>query len=144
MEPIVVDDSILPRPVPILDSTGDTLPLVITSDPSQVYSCRPRPSDPLPASSPDSGISPSPLSPIITPELAPPCYPTRVRRPPARFLLSDSTNHPISQYLSYQGLSLTYQSFLSKIDSVPIPRYVHKALQDPTWVAAMQTGMDAL
>ena len=127
VEPVVVDDFILPHPIPILDSTGDTLPSVITSDPSQVYFRHPQPSDPLSVSSvssPDSSISHSPLSPIITPKLAPPRYPTRVRHRPARFLLPDSTNHPISQYLSYQDLSPTYQSLLSQV-SVPIPRSVH-------------------
>ena len=42
-EPVVAGDSIMSRPVPIFDSTSDSLPLVITSDPSQVYSCRPLP-----------------------------------------------------------------------------------------------------
>ena len=131
---MVDDPSILPRPVSIFDSTGDSLPLVITSDPSQVYSRRPRLVDPLPTSSPDSGIS---LPPLSCPELVLPRYPTRVRRPPARFLLSNSSHHPISKFVSYQGLSASYQSFLSQVDSVPIPRSVHEALQDPQWVVAM-------
>uniref|UniRef100_A0A2N9IGT2 Integrase catalytic domain-containing protein n=1 Tax=Fagus sylvatica TaxID=28930 RepID=A0A2N9IGT2_FAGSY len=55
-----------------------------------------------------------------------------------------STNHPISQYISYLGLSDSYHAFIGMIDSVSIPRSVSAALQDPKWVTAMQAEMDAL
>ena len=58
-------------------------------------------------------------------------YPTRGRRPLSHFLLSNSTNHLIAQYLSYQDLSNSYQSFFSQVNSVTIPCSVHKALQNP-------------
>ena len=63
---------------------------------------------------------------------------------PAHYLLADSSNYPISKYVSYQDLSASYQSYLSQVDSVSIPRSAHEALQDPQWVAAMKAEMDAL
>ena len=46
VELVIADDSILPCPVPIFDSTGDSLPPIIISDLSQVYSRRLRPAGP--------------------------------------------------------------------------------------------------
>ena len=63
---------------------------------------------------------------------------------PSRFLLSNSTNHSIAQYLSYKGLSDSYQSFLSQVDLVSIPRSVRETLQNLLWVSAMNARMDAL
>ena len=93
VEPPMEDTSVLSRPVPILESSpsSGSLPPVITTDPTQVYSRHPH--DPSPASSPNSGISSSPLVFDIAP--------TRVRRPPSRLALSSSTNHPNSKYISY-------------------------------------------
>ena len=65
------------------------------------------------------------------PNVAPPCYHTRIRRPPPRLSLSNSTNHPIAKYASYQDSSAFYHSFLSAVESVPIPRSVHEALRNP-------------
>ena len=74
-------------------------------------------------------------------------YPTRDRRPPARFAdyaNSCSTNHSIFEHLSYDGLSGSYRAFLGCLDSISIPQSLHEALQNPKWVAAMKTEMDAL
>ena len=46
--------------------------------------------------------------------------------------------------MSYQALSTSYQSFISQVASIPIPRSVSEALQNPQWVAAMQEEMNAL
>ena len=61
-----------------------------------------------------------------------------------RYGFSSSTNHPISQYLSYSNLSGPYQAFLSHIDSISIPRSVSEALQNPNWTQAMKVEMEAL
>ena len=94
VEPVVEDISVQPRPVPIFES----LPPVVSSVPLQVYSRRPHAPAPLATSSPDSGISSPPLvsSPTPDPLVPLPRYPTRDPRPPAGFLLSQSTSHPIS------------------------------------------------
>ena len=104
------------------------LPPITTNDPSQVYSRRTRSSTSPPVSSPDSGILPTPLASNIAPEIVPPRYPPRVRRPPVRYFLADRSNHPIFKFVSYQGLFASYQSYLSQVDSVSIPRSVHEAL----------------
>ena len=83
MEPSADDNSIQPQPclVPILDSTSgslppisssESLPSVITSNPSQVYSHRRRSSAPRQPSTPDSGISPIPLASNIAHDIVPP------------------------------------------------------------------------
>ncbi|GFY83356.1 hypothetical protein Acr_03g0001300 [Actinidia rufa] len=123
---VMEEGSAHPRPLPILDSP----PPLLSGSHAPV---------PLPASSPDSGIS----SPVVSDlPFSPLSHPSS--SPPSRFLLSHSTNHPIANYLSYQGLSNSYQSFLSQVDSVSPPRSVHEALQNPLWVSAMKVEMDAL
>ena len=72
------------------------MPPVITSDPSQVYSCIPRSSAPLPVSSPNSGFSSTPWAFDVALEIVPPRYPIHFCRPPSHYLLFASTNHPIS------------------------------------------------
>uniref|UniRef100_A0A2N9IL56 Integrase catalytic domain-containing protein n=1 Tax=Fagus sylvatica TaxID=28930 RepID=A0A2N9IL56_FAGSY len=45
---------------------------------------------------------------------------------PARLIFGPrfSTNHPISQYISYFGLSDSYRAFIGKLESVSIPRLI--------------------
>ncbi|GFY91383.1 hypothetical protein Acr_07g0015790 [Actinidia rufa] len=101
-EILAADDPIPPRPLPILEPPSspptptDSLPPFASQDPS------PRAQNPLPVSSPESGMSP----PLVS-DIPPPRYPTRV-------------------------------------DSISIPRSVHEALQNPLWVSAMKTEMEAL
>ena len=77
----------------------------------------------MPVSSPESGMSP----PLVF-DIPPPRYPTRVHRPPSRFLFFNSTNHPIAQYMSYHALLGSYKSFISQVDLISIPRSVYEAL----------------
>ncbi|GFZ01798.1 hypothetical protein Acr_15g0004070 [Actinidia rufa] len=96
---LFAEESIPPRPLPILESPpspSGSLPSIVTTEPSKIYSLRSRSPDPVLASSPNSGIS----SPLVS-DIPPPRYPTRVHRLPSRFLLSNSINHPIVQHLSY-------------------------------------------
>ncbi|GFY91557.1 hypothetical protein Acr_07g0017530 [Actinidia rufa] len=119
-EILAVDDPIPPRPLPILDPSpptpNDSLPPIDSQDPS------PHTHAPLLASSLESGMS----SPLVT-DIPPPRYPTHVHRPPSRFLLLNSTNHPIAQYLFYHGLLESYKPFLSQVDSILLPRSIHEA-----------------
>ncbi|GFY87957.1 hypothetical protein Acr_05g0015960 [Actinidia rufa] len=130
------DPSIFSRPVPLFESpqvASPTLPPVLTSDPRHMYSRRPPASDPLPQSSPESDN----ISPISSPVRR---YPTRDRRPPDKLCFSNpnATKHSIAQYVSYQGLSDSYRTFIGHVSSTPIPRSVSEALRDPNWVTAMQ------
>uniref|UniRef100_A0A2N9IAH8 Integrase catalytic domain-containing protein n=1 Tax=Fagus sylvatica TaxID=28930 RepID=A0A2N9IAH8_FAGSY len=149
--PSTEDTSPLPRPVPIFDfmvPESPSPPVPTSHPPLQVYTRRPRP--PLPDSplAPGSGMSSTPLVSTQSTQStqSPPTsrYPSRIRQPPSRFGWLCSTNHPISQYISYLGLSDSYHAFIGMIDSVSIPRSVSVALQDPKWVTAMQAEMDAL
>jgi hypothetical protein len=54
------------------------------------------------------------------------------------------THHPVSDFVSYQHLSPSYRSFVSKLSSVSIPRNLQEALSDPKWRTAMQEEMKAL
>jgi hypothetical protein len=117
-------------------------PAPTSHPPLQVYTRRPR--SPLLDSplAPGSGMSSTPLVSTQSPPTS--RYPSRVRQPPSRFGWLCNTNHPISQYISYLGLSDSYHAFIGTMDSVSIPRSVSVALQDPKWVTAMQAEMDAL
>jgi hypothetical protein len=53
------------------------------------------------------------------------------------------THHPVSDFVSYQHLSSSYRSFVSKLSSVSIPRNLHEALNDPKWRTAMHEEMEA-
>ncbi|GFY81819.1 target of Myb protein 1 [Actinidia rufa] len=135
------DPSLFSRPVPLFESpqvASPTLPPVLTSDPRHMYSRRPPASDPLPQSSPESGN----ISPISSPVHR---YPTRDRRPPDKLGFSNpnATKHSIAQYVSYQGLSDSYRTFIGHVSSTPIPRSVSEALRDPNWVTAMQDDLTA-
>lgn len=105
----------------------------------QTYSRCPRAPPPLPDPSLDSG-SGNPMSPIVS---HPPRYPSRDRNPPSRYGWLCSTNHPISKYISYDGISTSYRAFLGQIESISIPQSMSEALQNSNWVAAMQTEMEA-
>jgi hypothetical protein len=147
LSPSIEITSPLARPVPIFDSMvpeSSSPPVQGSSPPLQVYTRRPRTQSPLPDSSldPGSGMSPTPL--VSTPPPPTSRYPSRVRQAPSRFGWLSSTNHPISQYISYFGLSDSYRAFIGKLESVSIPRSVSAALQDPKWVTAMQAEMNAL
>ncbi|GFY95385.1 hypothetical protein Acr_10g0007700 [Actinidia rufa] len=104
-----------------------------------LYSRHPPASDPLPQSSPESNNI-SPISSVLR------RYLTRDRRPPDKlgFFNPNATKHSIAQYVSYQGLSDSYRTFIGHVSSTPIPHSVSEALRDPNWVTAMQVEMAAL
>lgn len=129
------------RPIPILDSVVVSPPSLVPEAPLlQTPSQYPRSQFPLPEPSLASGLgtnSPSLVS-------SPPRYPRREHHPPSRYGWLSSSNYPISHYVSYDSLSDFYRAFLGKLESVPIPRSVSQALQNPKWVTTMQTEMAAL
>uniref|UniRef100_A0A2N9HH43 Integrase catalytic domain-containing protein n=1 Tax=Fagus sylvatica TaxID=28930 RepID=A0A2N9HH43_FAGSY len=147
LSPSIEITSPLARPVPIFDSMvpeSSSPPVQRSSPPLQVYTRRPRTQSPLPDSSLDPGLGMSPTPLVSTPPPPTSRYPSRVRQAPSRFGWLSSTNHPISQYISYFGLSDSYLAFIGKLEFVSIPRSVSAALQDPKWVTAMQAEMNAL
>ena len=116
----------LPRPIPLFESPQVQIPPAsVVRAPLKVCThCAP-PSAPLPNSSSVSGTSPSPLVPTSVS----PHYPSRTCHPPNRFGFYGSTNHHIAKYISYQGLSASYQSFIGQVASIPIPCSVFETLQ---------------
>ncbi|KAJ7967937.1 Retrovirus-related Pol polyprotein from transposon TNT 1-94 [Quillaja saponaria] len=54
------------------------------------------------------------------------------------------TQHPISNYISYDSLSPSYRAFVSSLLSVSIPQDWKEALADPKWEDAMVEEMKAL
>ncbi|KAJ7954112.1 Retrovirus-related Pol polyprotein from transposon TNT 1-94 [Quillaja saponaria] len=54
------------------------------------------------------------------------------------------TQHPISNYISYDSLSPSYRAFVSSLLSVSIPKDWKEALADPKWEDAMVEEMKAL
>ena len=127
--PSTEDTSPLAHLVPIFDfmvPESFSPPAPTSHPPLQVYTRRPQ--SPLPNSplAPGSGMSFTLLvstQPPLTSR-----YPFRVLQPPSRFGWLCSTNHPISQYISYLGLSNSYHAFIGTMDSISIPRSMSAAL----------------
>ena len=90
-------------------------PTLTSHPPLQVYTRRPR--SPLPDSplAPSSGMFSTPLVSTQPPPTS--RYPSHVRQTLSRFGWLCSTNHPISQYISYLGLSDSYHAFIRTMDS---------------------------
>ncbi|RVW29009.1 Retrovirus-related Pol polyprotein from transposon RE1 [Vitis vinifera] len=54
------------------------------------------------------------------------------------------TNHPICRFISYDGLSPSYQDFVSVLDSVQVPNSIQEALKNPKWRKAVNEEIRAL
>ena len=54
------------------------------------------------------------------------------------------TSHPISKFISYEGLSPTYHAFVSAIDSVQIPKSIEEALKDSGWRKVVSDEINTL
>ena len=52
--------------------------------------------------------------------------------------------HDISNYVSYEGLSSSYRSFVASLQLVSTPTDWRVAQQDPKWCAAMREELEAL
>ncbi|XP_072086997.1 uncharacterized protein [Arachis hypogaea] len=59
-------------------------------------------------------------------------------------VLKTSTNHPISNYDSYQNLSQKHRAFTSKITNLFEPRNMEEVLDDPNWKLAVMEEWHAL
>lgn len=54
------------------------------------------------------------------------------------------TIHPITQFLSFEGLSPSYRSFALALSSAKEPKSLREALAHPEWRRAMVEEMEAL
>lgn len=61
-------------------------------------------------------------------------------KPPTRY----GFEHDISNYVSYESLSLTYRAFIASLQYVRIPKYWKEAVHDPKWHDAMLEELRAL
>ena len=52
--------------------------------------------------------------------------------------------YPIGNYVSYEGLSSSYQAFTSKINSISIPNSIQDAMAIPEWKKAVNEEVNAL
>ncbi|XP_019251164.1 PREDICTED: uncharacterized protein LOC109230088 [Nicotiana attenuata] len=52
--------------------------------------------------------------------------------------------YPISNYISYEGLSSSYRAFISTSSNITEPTTFAEAIRDPKWIEAMKTEIDAL
>lgn len=51
--------------------------------------------------------------------------------------------HPVGNYVSYDGLSESYQAFVSIRDNVQVPANIHEAIMHPGWRKAIQDEIEA-
>ncbi|KAK0577899.1 hypothetical protein LWI29_001989 [Acer saccharum] len=54
------------------------------------------------------------------------------------------THHPISNFVSYDGLSSEYRAFATNLSNIEIPRGIHEALEKSEWRVTIQEEMNAL
>ena len=54
------------------------------------------------------------------------------------------TQHPISNYVSYEKLSPSFSTFTTTLTSIKIPKDIKEALVDPKWRRAVQEEIGAL
>ena len=54
------------------------------------------------------------------------------------------TNHPITNFISYEKLSPRYRAFVTSLTDIQIPSSVHEALQKPEWKKAIEDEVCAL
>jgi hypothetical protein len=52
--------------------------------------------------------------------------------------------HNITNYLSYEALSLSYKAFLASLQSIAIPTDWRAAKRDQKWFATMKEELEAL
>ncbi|CAN1800959.1 Retrovirus-related Pol polyprotein from transposon TNT 1-94, partial [Linum perenne] len=56
----------------------------------------------------------------------------------------DCTKHPINRHVGYECLSSNYQSFITSLDNVEIPKTIEEALKHPKWKQAVIDELEAL
>ena len=54
------------------------------------------------------------------------------------------TQHPISNFVSYEGLSPTFRVFATTMTNVQIPNNIQEALNQPKWKVAIMEEIQAL
>jgi len=52
--------------------------------------------------------------------------------------------YPIADFMSFEKFSPSHRTFLSKINTIPIPKTLHEALSNEKWKTAMREEMNAL
>lgn len=54
------------------------------------------------------------------------------------------TEHPMSNYLSYDKLSHTHKAYVSRISNLFVPKTIQEELNDPNWKLAVKEEMNVL
>ena len=54
------------------------------------------------------------------------------------------TNHPIYNFVSYEGLSPSFRAFVSNLNQVQVPHSIHEAVKIPKWKTAILEEIQAL
>nr|GEU50354.1 polyprotein, putative [Tanacetum cinerariifolium] len=76
---------------------------------------------------------------------SPPASPARELDLPIALRKAKHTcTYPVSSFVSYDGLSPSSRAFVAKLESISVPKTIHKALAHSGWRAAMIEEMNAL
>ena len=54
------------------------------------------------------------------------------------------TDHPIGNYVTYEGLSPSYRAFATSLDDTQVPNTIQEAFKISEWKKAVQDEIDAL
>ena len=119
------------RKVQVQQKQASTPSLFLSSDPSMR---KPSAADP-------SGILPA-ITPHNSEHISAPIYddldlPIAIRK-------GKRNTYPMSNYLSYDKLSVNHRNCLAKLSDVSIPRDIYEALEDPSWKRAVMEEINAL
>ncbi|RVW36998.1 Retrovirus-related Pol polyprotein from transposon TNT 1-94 [Vitis vinifera] len=59
-------------------------------------------------------------------------------------LPEENIDHPIGNYVTYEGLSLSYRAFATSLDDTQVPNTIQEAFKISEWKKAVQDEIDAL
>ena len=142
----MLSTTIIPTHVPIAPPTSPISIVPPVPPISQVYVHRQNQDVPfVPPPPPIEFSLPLPLSASMSEDSPPPQSTSDLSLPTAiRKGKRTCTEHPISNYVSFDHLSLSFKAFSLSLSSLVVPKSYREALSHPGWRKAMEEKMHAL
>ncbi|RVW95985.1 putative inactive ATP-dependent zinc metalloprotease FTSHI 5, chloroplastic [Vitis vinifera] len=91
------------------------------------------------SSLPEENIGEDRVGEVLIPSIDDSTLPIALRKGVRR-----CTDHPIGNYVTYEGLSPSYRAFATSLDDTQVPNTIQEALKISEWKKAVQDEIDAL
>ncbi|RVX02081.1 Copia protein [Vitis vinifera] len=91
------------------------------------------------SSLPEENIGEDRAGEVLSPSIDDSTLPIALRKGVRR-----CTDHPIGNYVTYEGLSPSYRAFATSLDDTQVPNTIQEALKISEWKKAVQDEIDAL